>query len=194
MGKSAGVDNMPAELVRAGGEAMIDILTAICNKIWKTGEWPTTWTQSLVITLPKKGNLQLCQNYKTISFISHPSKVMLKMILSRLQPQAEEIIAEKQAGFRAGRSTREQIFNLRILCDKYLQHQQNLYHVFIDFKKAFDRVWHEALWATMRKYNIKIWKSVWQGQECSPVQWQNRRMVQNYCRSSTRVSALTNPL
>ena len=45
-------------------------------------------------------------------------------------------------------------FNLRILCEKYLQHQQNLYHVFIDFKKAFDRVWHAALWATMRKYNI----------------------------------------
>ena len=79
---------------------------------------------------------------------------MLKIILNRLQPQAEEIIAEEQAGFRAGRSTTEQIFNLRILCEKYLQHQQNLYHVFIDFKKAFDRVWHEALWATMRKYNI----------------------------------------
>ena len=154
MGKSAGVDNIPAELVQAGGEAMIDILTAICNKIWKTGEWPTAWTQSLVITLPKKGNLQLCQNYRTISLISHPSKVMLKIILNRLQPQAEEIIAEEQAGFRAGRSTTEQIFNLRILCEKYLQHQQNLYHVFIDFKKAFDRVWHEALWATMRKYNI----------------------------------------
>ena len=133
---------------------MTDILTAICNKIWKTGEWPTTWTQSLVITLPKKGNLQLCQNYRTISLISHPSKVMLKIILNRLQPQTEEIIAEEQAGFRAGRSTKEQIFNIRILCEKYLQHQQNLYHVFIDFKKAFDRVWHEALWATMRKYNI----------------------------------------
>ena len=133
---------------------MTDILTAICNKIWKTGEWPTTWTQSLVITLPNKGNLQLCQNYRTISLISHPSKVMLKVILNRLQPQPEEIIAEEQAGFRAGRSTTEQIFNLRILCEKYLQHQQNLYHVFIDFKKAFDRVWHETLWATMRKNNI----------------------------------------
>ena len=44
--------------------------------------------------------------------------------------------------------------NLRILCEKYLQHQQDLYHVFIDFEKAFDRVWHAALWATMRKYNI----------------------------------------
>ena len=129
---------------------MIDILTAICNKIWKAGEWPTTWTQSLVIALPKQGNLHLlCQNYRTISLISHPSKVMLKIVLNRLQPQAEEIIAEEQAGFRAGRSATEQIFNLRILCEKYLQHQQNLYHVFIDFKNAFDRVW-----ATMRKYNI----------------------------------------
>ena len=57
--KSAGVDNIPAELVQARGETMIDILTAVCNKIWKTGEWPTTWTQSLVITLPRKGNLKL---------------------------------------------------------------------------------------------------------------------------------------
>ena len=152
MGKSAGVDNIPAELVQVGGEAMIDILTTSCNKIWKTGERPTTWTQSLVITLPKKGNLQLCQNYRTTSLISHPSKVMLKIIINRLQPQAEEIIAEEQAGFRAGRSTTEQIFNLRILGEKYLQHQQNLYHFFIDFKKAFDRVRHEALWATVRKY------------------------------------------
>ena len=96
MGKSASVDNIPAEVIQAG-EAMIDILTAICNKIWKRGEWPTTWIQSLVITLPKKGNLQLCQNYRTISLISHPSKVMLKINLNRLQPQAEEIIAEEQA-------------------------------------------------------------------------------------------------
>ena len=79
---------------------------------------------------------------------------MLKIILNRLKPQAEKIIAEEQAGFRAGRSTTEQIFNLRILCEKYLQHQQDLYHVFTDFKRAFDRVWHAALWATMKKYNI----------------------------------------
>ena len=51
-------------------------------------------------------------------------------------------------------STTEQIFNLRILCEKYLQHQQDLYLVFIDFKKAFDRVWHAALWSNMKKYNI----------------------------------------
>ena len=79
---------------------------------------------------------------------------MLKILLNRLKPQAEWIIAEEQAGFRAGRSTTEQIFNLRIICERYLQHQQDLYHVFVDFKKAFDRVWHAALWATMNLYNI----------------------------------------
>ena len=153
-GKSAGIDNIPGELVQAGGESMIDALHTICQKIWQTGDWPTKWTQSLVITLPKKGNLQQCNNYRTISLICHPSKVMLRIILNRLKPQAEAIIAEEQAGFRPGRSTTEQIFNLRILCERYLQHQQDLYHVFIDFKKAFDRVWHAALWATMNHYNI----------------------------------------
>ena len=133
---------------------MIDVLTEICDRIWRTREWPTPWTQPLIITLPKKANLQLCQNYKTINLISHSSTVILKVILNRLKPQAEEIIAGEQAGFRAGESTTEQIFNLRNLCEKYIRHQQNLYHVFIDFKKAFDRVWHAALWATMQKNNI----------------------------------------
>ena len=79
---------------------------------------------------------------------------MLKVILNRLKPHAEETFAEEQAGFKAGRSTTEQIFNLRILCEKYFQHQQNLYHVFTDFRIAFGIVWHAVLWATMRKYNI----------------------------------------
>ncbi len=74
--------------------------------------------------------------------------------LNILKPQAGKIIAEEQAGFRARRSTTEQIFNLRILCEKSPQHHQDLYHVFINFKKAFDRVWHAALLATMKKYNI----------------------------------------
>ena len=84
----------------------------------------------MVIMLPKKSNPQQYQNYRMVSLISHPSKVFLKSILKKLKPEAEKIIAEEQAGFRAGRSTTEQIFSLRILYEKYLQHQQDLYHVF----------------------------------------------------------------
>ena len=98
--------------------------------------------------------MKLCNNYRNISLISHPSKVLLNVILNRLRPQAENIIAEEQAGFRVSRSTSEQIFNLRILFEKYTHHQQYLYHIFIDFKKAFDWVRHKALWTTMKNYNI----------------------------------------
>ena len=82
------------------------------------------------MTLPKRYNLQLRQNYRTISLISHSSKVILKVMLNRLK-----IIAEEQARPRAGRSTTKQIFKLRSLCEKYFQGHQNLYHVFTDFKK-----------------------------------------------------------
>ena len=71
--KSAGVDNIPAELGQAGGDYVLTALTTICYKIWRTGEWPTSWTRSLVSTVPKKGNLQQCQNYRTISLIIYPS-------------------------------------------------------------------------------------------------------------------------
>lgn len=77
---------------------------------------------------------------------------MLKILLNRLKQQAENIIAEEQEGFREGRSTVEQIFNL--FCEKYQQYQIHLYYVFIDFEKAFNRVWHSALWNTMRRFNM----------------------------------------
>ena len=51
-GKSPGNDNIPAELIKNRGEAMISALTIICNKIWETGEWPTPLTKSMIITLP----------------------------------------------------------------------------------------------------------------------------------------------
>ena len=82
------------------------------------------------------------------------SKIMLKVILRRLQPIAEELLSEEQAGFRAGRSTNEQIFNLRIIQKNYTEHQKPIYHLFIDFKKTFDRIWHAALWDTMKRFNI----------------------------------------
>ena len=98
-GKSAGIDNIPVDLVQAGGRDLITAVTTIYNKIWQAGEWPTPLTQSSVISFPKKGNLQQCQNYLTISLINNPSKDMLKIILNRLKPQAEKTIVEERAGF-----------------------------------------------------------------------------------------------
>ena len=111
--------------------------------------------QTGIVPIPKKGDLRDCSNYRTISLIGHPSKVLLKVILNRLSPQVEEVLTEEQAGFRKRRSTVEQIFNVRILCEKYRDHGKSVFHSFVDFNKAFDRVWQQALWLTMKKHNIE---------------------------------------
>jgi len=152
--KSPGADNIPAELITNAGDISHRILWKICNEVWNKGKWPRAWTESLIVTIPKKGNLKKCTNYRTISLISHPSKVLLQILLTRLKTQTEHLLSEEQAGFRAGRSTTEQILNLRIISEKYIAHNKELHHNFIDFTKAFDRIWHEGLWAVLKKYNI----------------------------------------
>ena len=148
-GKSPGANNIPAELLKHGGPEMIKVLATLCQRIWKTKEWPKEWTQSMIIPLPKNGNLRLCKSYGTISLISHPSKIMLLVILNRLKgKKAEEILAEEQAGFRAGRSITESIDESII--EKHLLHKKDLIHNFIDF----DCIWHEGLWEVMRNYNF----------------------------------------
>ena len=121
---------------------------------------------------------------------------MLKVILNRLKPQAEMINVEERAESKAGRSTTEQIFKLKIFS---LQHQPDLYHVFIDYKNAFDRVWHAALWATIRKFNlVKIWSSPYNScmtdlQRSTP-QCEIRWLVQNHSWSQARVPPVTNSI
>ena len=99
--------------MQAGGETMTDVEQ---RSVTGSGEQENGLPHGL--SRPKRGNLQLCQSYRTISLISHLSKVMLKVILNRLKLQAEEIIVEEHTGFRARRSFTEQIFNLRILWEK----------------------------------------------------------------------------
>jgi len=93
-GKAAGINNIPAELLKTD-TTTVDILHSICNKIWQSGVWPMQWTKSIIVPLPKKGDLQNCSNYRTIFLISHPSKAMLQIILQRLKPQIEPILVEE---------------------------------------------------------------------------------------------------
>lgn len=99
-GKSPGCDNIQAEMIKAAEEEGIDIYHALCKKIWKSGKWPDDWKKSIYIPLPKKGDLQLCSNYRTISLISHASKILLKIIMKRMQDKMEMEVSSTQAGFR----------------------------------------------------------------------------------------------
>ena len=111
-------------------------------------------TKSL-ITFPKKGSLKQCQNYRTISLISHSSKIMLRLILNRLKAKAEERLAEERAGLRPGRSTVEQIFKTRVVVEKQLQYQRDLFHNSTDFKTTFYSIWHAGVWHVLKSFNTE---------------------------------------
>ena len=90
-----------------------------------------------------------CSNYRTIALVSHASKILLRVILERMQTKLDREIAQEQAGFRPKRGTRDQITNLRIILEKARERNQKLFFCFIDFTKAFDMVRHDQLWITM---------------------------------------------
>ena len=105
---------------------MVKTMNLRCQKIWDKKEWIYAWVQSLIITIQKKGILRKCINYKTISLISHPSKMMMIIILNRFHPIAVNILVEEQAGFRKKRSTIEHILNYRIMAEKHIEHDRKL--------------------------------------------------------------------
>ena len=122
---------------------------------WNKESIPEDWTKSIILTMPKKGDITKCENYRTISLINHGSKILLEILRKRMKPYAESILAEEQAGFRTGRSTVEQVFCLRQLIQHRLEKQNGkVFCVFIDYKKAFDRVWHIALFEVLHQYGI----------------------------------------
>ena len=96
--KATGVDDVPAELFKAGGETALDRMHRICVAIWETGEWPEKWTFSTFIPLSKKCDLKQCENYRTIALVSHASKILLRVILERIRVKTETEIADEQAG------------------------------------------------------------------------------------------------
>ena len=81
----------------------------------------------------------------TTQFISHASKVMLKILQARLQQYVNCELPDVQAGFRKGRRSRDQIANIHWIIKKAREFQKNIYFCFIDYAKAFDFVDHNKL-------------------------------------------------
>ncbi|KAL4113049.1 hypothetical protein QTP88_016750 [Uroleucon formosanum] len=127
--KAPGSDEITAEMLKRSGDKGVKILWKLCNEVWTTGAWPEDWVESIFIPLHKKGSTEECSNYRTISLISHASKVLLNVIHARLRYYVDSQIPPEQAGFVKGRGTREQILNIRQLIEKSREFNQplNLY-------------------------------------------------------------------
>ena len=129
------------------------MLHSICQQIWKTQQLPQGCKRSVLTPIPKKSNAKEWLNYHTTAFISHASKVLLKILQARLQQYVNWELPDVQAGFRKGRENRDQIANIHWILEKAREFQKNIYFCFIAILKPL------TMWITTNHGKfLKRWK------------------------------------
>ncbi|KAK2179617.1 hypothetical protein NP493_480g03044 [Ridgeia piscesae] len=153
-GKASGPDKIPAEAIKADIETSTEILHDLLGKIWEQEEIPTEWKEGYLVKLPKKGDMQDCNNYRGIMLLSVPGKVLNRVILDRLKTVVDAKLRDHQAGFRKDRSCTDQIATLRIIVEQSMEWESSLYINFVDYEKAFDSLDRDTLWKLLQHYGI----------------------------------------
>jgi hypothetical protein len=116
--KSPGSDQIPRELIQAGGETLQPEIHKLINFIWNKEELPDQWKESVIVPIYKKGDKTDCSNYRGISLLSTSYKILSNIILLRLSLYVDETIGDLQCGLRRNRSTTGQIFCIRQILEK----------------------------------------------------------------------------
>src|SRR6476619_2559661 len=96
---------------------------------------PSDFTRVVMIPLQKKMNTIECSDHRTISLISHASKILLKILTNRIEAKASDFIGRNQFGFRKGCVTRDALGVMRMICERSLELGNNVYICFVDLKK-----------------------------------------------------------
>ena len=153
-GKTAGPDGLTAEMFTALGEFGVKQITHLANRIYEEGHFPMEMVKSVFIVIPKKPGATKCEQFRTISLMSHLTKLILRVLLNRIRGRTKGEISEEQYGFRPDKGTRNALFIMRMLSERAIQMQKVLYVCFIDYVKAFDKVQHQALMKVLDMLDI----------------------------------------
>ncbi|CAH8631581.1 unnamed protein product, partial [Heterobilharzia americana] len=97
------------------------MLTPLLQKVWKEEKVPDDWKKGYLVKLPKKGDLSACKNWRGITLLSTPSKILSRIILERLRDALDSKLRPEQAGFRKYKSCADQIATLRIIIEQSIE-------------------------------------------------------------------------
>ena len=154
MYKASGPDGIPAELIKSGGEKLIEKIHRLLSIIWVKEALPNEWKESIIVPIYKKGDKTDCNNYRGISLLSTSYKILTNILVSRLTPYIDDIIGDHQCGFRRNRSTIDQLFSIRQILEKKWEYNGTVHQLYVDFKKAYDSVKREKLYSIMLEFGI----------------------------------------
>lgn len=155
--KAMGSDLIAAEMVKLAITPIKSCLTKMFNKILTSSKYPTIWAESYICNIFKNGSTNDPGNYRGIAISSILGKIFNTILNTRLYDYLvkNELIDIRQIGFMQESSTLDHIFTLRTIIEKYTKSKkQSLYLCFVDFRKAFDTVWHSGLLYKLQKLGI----------------------------------------
>ena len=152
--KAVGPDGIVVEMIEALEDFRTDTMTEIINEIYESGAIPEDLSKSIFIALPKKPNATECELHRTISLMSHVIKLILRIIMWRARKNIKPEIGKEQCGFMKDTGTRHAIFTLRMICERSIEMQKDIYLCFIDYTKAFDKVKHVQLLDMLQDLDI----------------------------------------
>ena len=115
---------------------------------------PTEWDEGFVCPIYKKGDKLECKNYRGITLLNIAYKIFSIVLFKRLEFYTSNIIGRYQCGFQKGKSTIDQLHTIRQILEKTKEYNIDTYHLFIDFKAAYDSINREKLLEAMLEFNI----------------------------------------
>jgi len=152
--KSPGIDQIPAELIKARGRTIRCAIHKLIISIWNKEELPEERKESIIIPIYKKRDKTDRNNCRGISILPTTYKILSNILLSRLIPYAEEVIGDHQCGFRRNRSTTDHMFCIRQILEKKWEYNEAVHQLIIDFKKAYDSGRREVLYNILIEFGI----------------------------------------
>nr|XP_042906426.1 uncharacterized protein LOC122270970 [Parasteatoda tepidariorum] len=152
--RSAGPDCIPSELLKTGEPQFIDAIHKLLIEIWDTENIPIEWEEGSICPIFKKGDQLECRNYRGITLLNTAYKIFSNILFKRLQPFADKAVGNYQCGFRPQRSTIDQIHTLRQILEKTKEFNIRTFHLFIDFKAAYDSIKRDKLLEAMNEFGI----------------------------------------
>lgn len=153
-GKAAGEDSLVIELIKHGGIELQKRIHELVYMVWEQEKIPEEWNIGIVKPIFKKGDKLSCENYRGITLLNVVYKIFSSILHARINVYADGILGEYQAGFRANRSTTDQIFALRQAMEKCYEYNIDLYIIFIDFMQAFDKLNRNEIFKALEKLGI----------------------------------------
>ena len=116
--KSPGIDQIPAQLIKARGGKIHSEIHKLVNSIWNKGALPEKWKESIIVLIYKQGDKTDCSNYRSNLILSTTYEILSNILQSTFTPYAEEITGDHQCGFRRNSSTTDHVFCIRQILEK----------------------------------------------------------------------------